>query len=89
MDDPFERAAIRAEMDRQRRQAERGARGSRAGLRIHATVFAAVQVMLVAIWALTGPLEGDWYPWFVYPLLGWGVGLAAHYVAVRDSIRRA
>ena len=37
--------------------------------------------MLVAVWAATGM----GHPWFIYPLFGWGVGLAAHYAAVRGS----
>ncbi|MFL5883666.1 MAG: 2TM domain-containing protein [Thermoleophilaceae bacterium] len=83
MSDAFERAAERAEEEVQRRKRERAARGNRTGFRIHATVFVAVQLMLVAVWAATG----FGYPWFVFPLFGWGVGLAAHYAAVRDSIR--
>ncbi len=88
MDDPFERAAIRTEVDRKRRWAERKAHGTRTGFRIHATAFVGVQVGLVAIWILVGALSSDWYPWFIYPLLGWGIGLAAHYLAVRDRLRR-
>jgi uncharacterized membrane protein len=83
MSDAFERAAERAEEEARRQRQQRNARGNRAGFRIHATVFVAVQLMLVVVWAVTGA----GYPWFLFPLLGWGVGLAAHYAAVRDSIR--
>ncbi len=83
MSDAFERAAERAEAESQRQRRERSARGHRQGLRIHATVYAAVQVMLIVVWALTGA----GYPWFLYALVGWGVGVAAHYAAVRDSLR--
>lgn len=41
---------------------------------VHLAVFAAVQVMLIGIWALAG----GGYPWFLFPLMGWGIGLAAH-----------
>ena len=41
---------------------------------LHLAVYLAVQVMLVAIWALVG----GGFPWFLFPLLGWGVGLVAH-----------
>jgi hypothetical protein len=27
---------------------------------------------------VTGITAGAWYPWFIYPLLGWGIGLGAH-----------
>jgi hypothetical protein len=94
-DDPFERAVARAEAAqeqedaaRRARQAQRWASGQRKGFRIHATVFAAVQLLLIAIWALVWATGGDNYPWFVYPLFGWGVGLAAHYAVVRDHFKR-
>lgn len=86
-DDPFERAVQRLEATHEREEAERRARhrdrvsrGHRQGFRIHATVFVAVQLFLVVIWAATGAH----YPWFLYPLFGWGIGLAAHYAAIRD-----
>jgi hypothetical protein len=43
---------------------------------LHAAVFVTTQVFLVVIWAL-----GDTdFPWFVFPLFGWGIFLAAHAV---------
>lgn len=84
MTDAFERAAERAEAESARRRRERSARGQRMGFRIHATTFVAVQLLLVVTWALTGA----GYPWFLFPLIGWGVGLAAHFATVRDSYRR-
>ena len=42
--------------------------------RSHLRVFVAVQVLLVAIWALTGM----GYFWPVWPFLGWGIGVLAH-----------
>lgn len=73
MTDPFEQAA-RVEQARKQRQRKRAVRAS---LRIHIAVFVAVQLLLVATWAMTGADS----PWFVFPLLGWGVGLAAHAAA--------
>jgi hypothetical protein len=40
----------------------------------HLRAFVAVQVLLIAIWALTG----FGYFWPVWPLMGWGIGLLAH-----------
>ena len=40
----------------------------------HARVFFAVQLLLVAIWAVTG----GGYFWPVWPFLGWGIGLMVH-----------
>jgi hypothetical protein len=41
---------------------------------VHLAVFVAVQVMLFGVWALAG----GGYPWFLFPLMGWGIGLVAH-----------
>lgn len=88
MTDAFERAAERAEHETRKRRRERYAGYQRKGFRIHATVFIAVQILIVAVWALQWRLGGTSYPWFIYALLGWGVGLAAHYAAIRDSYKR-
>ena len=42
--------------------------------KMHAMVFVAVNAMLIAIWAATG---ADFF-WPIFPLLGWGIGLAAN-----------
>jgi Domain of unknown function (DUF1707)/2TM domain len=47
---------------------------SSADFRSHLRTFLAVQLLLVAIWALTGM----GYFWPVWPFLGWGIGLLAH-----------
>ncbi len=77
MTDPFEDAA-RAERSRKQRHRRRRMRAS---LRIHTAVFVFVQLLLVAVWASTG---AD-FPWFVFPLLGWGAGLAAHAAVASES----
>jgi hypothetical protein len=84
MSDAFERAAMREESERRRGRARRRADGNRLGFQIHLAVYVGVQLLLVAVWALTGA----GHPWFVYPLIGWGVGLAAHYVAIRGVLKQ-
>jgi len=37
-------------------------------------VFVAVNLVFIAIWALTGA----GYPWFIWPLLGWGASFVLH-----------
>jgi fatty acid desaturase len=83
MMDAFERAAQREQDIRRRQREQRHARGKKTGLRIHTMIYIAVQLLLVSVWAVAGA----GYPWFLYPLLGWGIGLVAHYAAVRDGIR--
>jgi hypothetical protein len=51
-----------------------------AALRIHAASFAIVNALIVVVWALTG--RGA-HPWFLYPLGGWAIGLATHFVGVQ------
>jgi 2TM domain len=50
------------------------------GFYIHAGVFAAVMLVLLIINAVSG---GTW--WVQWPLLGWGIGLLAHGLAVFGS----
>ena len=77
MTDAFERAAQRELVDYQK-----------LGFRLHLYVYLAVQAMLVATWALTSRTEnGFGFPWPVFVILGWGIGLAAHY-AVYSVVRR-
>ena len=65
----------------------------------HAIVYAAVNLLLIAIWALTGSgnhrhgTESDFWP--IWPILGWGLGLGLHYWTAfhqkpisEDEIRR-
>lgn len=43
-------------------------------LRVHAYVYVAVNTMLVVIWAV----GGNGFFWPIFPMLGWGIGLAAN-----------
>lgn len=74
MSDAFERAA--------ERELERDYHNHKLGFRIHLAVYLAVQAMLVATWAVTSRTEdGFGFPWFVFVVFGWGIGLAAHFAA--------
>ncbi|MEC5425713.1 2TM domain-containing protein [Virgibacillus sp. C22-A2] len=45
---------------------------------IHLTVYVLVNIMLIIINMVTEPNE----LWFIYPLVGWGIGLIAHGLSV-------
>lgn len=60
-----------------RRLAEQRA-DARIGFRKHFIAYVAVNAALIAINLLTSP---D-YLWFVWPLLGWGIGVVAHFASV-------
>jgi len=61
-----------AEMASREREAKRIAR--RQWFWLHVAVFVPTQVILFLIWVTTGAH----FPWFAFPLLGWGILLAVH-----------
>jgi hypothetical protein len=65
-------------------QARRRA-GRRLGFLIHAAVFGAVNLGLIAINIAAAPA----HPWSAYPLLGWGFGLLMHGLATSGAFGRA
>jgi 2TM domain len=50
--------------------------GARRGFLIHAAIYVAVQAALVTINLVVAP---D-FLWFLFPLIGWGIGLTMHYL---------
>jgi hypothetical protein len=60
--------------DSERREAALARVKAKREFRNHVAVYLIVNAMLVVIWALSG--QG--YFWPVWPILGWGVGLAIH-----------
>jgi len=52
--------------------------GAKLGFYIHAAVFVAVNL---ALFVVNGQVTPS-YPWFAWPLGGWGIGLAFHGLAV-------
>ena len=62
---------------------EAEAAGHDGSFRTHATSYLLVMALLVAIWLLTSP---GGYFWPVWPMLGWGFGLAAHGLGRRGGI---
>lgn len=42
----------------------------------HLVAYVGVMVLLVLIWLLVGVNGGGWYPWPMWPALGWGAGIA-------------
>lgn len=66
--DPSRRAALRA--------------AARRGVRIHLGVYLAVSVLMIGIWLATAVSVGEWYFWPIWPMLGWGIGVASHAIPV-------
>jgi uncharacterized protein (DUF486 family) len=51
------------------------------GFYVHLAIYAGVNTMLFFIWLFT-TLPYATFPWFIFPLVFWGIGLLAHYLTV-------
>ena len=49
------------------------------GFFVHFIVYILINILLVVIWAFPA---GGGYPWFLWPLGGWGIGLLFHFLGV-------
>lgn len=45
--------------------------------------FAGVMAFLVVVWLAVAVTGGSWYPWPIWPAMGWGAGLALQRIGVR------
>jgi 2TM domain-containing protein len=51
----------------------------RQAYRIHLNSYLLVSALLIGIWlAVNLAFDGTWFPWPVFPILGWGIGLFFH-----------
>ena len=66
--------ALLADLPSARAPASRKHSGFATSVRIHSTVYVLVNLMLIGIWAASGA----GYFWPIWPMLGWGIGLASH-----------
>jgi hypothetical protein len=57
---------------------------AKTGFYIHLIVYIVVNILLVSIWYFTS--DSSELPWFIFPLVGWGIALIIHgVVAFRGS----
>jgi len=74
------------------RERARRAAGLRTGRQARSTVapqlrsYLSVMALLVPIWLAVGVAAGAWYPWPIWPALGWGLGLVGRARAARARI---
>jgi hypothetical protein len=71
-------AAPSSRRDARRERRHHRGHGAKQGFAAHATSYLMVMALLVTIWLLTTP---GGYFWPVWPMLGWGFGLASHGLA--------
>lgn len=63
-----------------RMKAEKIAR-NKVDFQIHLVAYVAVNAFLFGIWLWTSLLSGVYFPWFLFPLAGWGIGVLVHFFA--------
>lgn len=51
---------------------------ARMGFVVHASIYAVMNIGMALIWFL----GGRGYPWFLWPLFGWGMGVVAHAITL-------
>jgi hypothetical protein len=61
-------------------------RQARETVRPRVVTYLSVMALLVAIWLMVGITAGAWYPWPIWPALGWGIALLAQ---IRAATRLA
>jgi hypothetical protein len=71
------------------RRRQRQVAAARAGMRWHLGGYLAGSLLMIAIWLAVGVSAGAWYPWPIWPILGWGIGVIGHVVPVRHAVHRA
>ena len=68
--------------DQDQRERARKKAEARFSFIIDAAAYVVVNALLIGVWFYTGAR----FPWFVFVLIGWGIGLAFHYNAAYGSL---
>jgi hypothetical protein len=50
----------------------------RRDFKTHLFIYAVVNATIWAVWLILGVTSNNWWPWAIFPTLGWGIGLAAN-----------
>ncbi|HDR74233.1 MAG TPA: 2TM domain-containing protein [Methanoculleus sp.] len=66
--------------DEELRKLARETAEEKAGFYTHFIIYIAVNLFVIAIWWATG--GPGTFPWFIFMLFGWGIGVAAHFISV-------
>jgi len=64
------------ETDEELRRRARKTAEEKTDFYMHFGIYIAVNALIIAIWYATGM----GFPWFIFPLFGWGIGLLAHFI---------
>ncbi|MFJ3666976.1 2TM domain-containing protein [Streptomyces sp. NPDC090106] len=63
---------------------QKSEKAMRWGLRIHLFWYVVAHVAQVVVWGVVTP---DLFFWPLWSIVGWGIGLAIHYWAIRAKFR--
>jgi Domain of unknown function (DUF1707)/2TM domain len=69
--------------DPRRREAQ--ARVARRSIALHLAAYVAGSMLMLGIWLAVGLSGGGWYFWPVWPIMGWGIGVASHTLSGRSG----
>jgi 2TM domain len=80
MSDQFPTQTLAAMTEEQRRELAIQRLKSRHDFRVHLVIYVLVNAALIVLWyATNGGADGDpGFFWPVFPIVGWGIGLAIH-----------
>jgi hypothetical protein len=70
--------------EKARRRAER-ADQARSAARKHLAAYISGSALMIMIWLAVGVATGAWYPWPLWPILGWGFGVWHHTKPLRHG----
>ncbi|GIF74761.1 DUF1707 domain-containing protein [Asanoa siamensis] len=70
--------------EKSRRRGER-AIAQQAAARKHLAAYLAGSSLMFMIWLAVAVTTGAWYPWFLWPVLGWGFGVYHHTKPLRRA----
>lgn len=57
-------------------------RAARLSVKIHLAAYVAGSLLMLGIWLAVGLGGGGWYFWPVWPIMGWGIGVASHAIPI-------
>ncbi|MDT0550385.1 2TM domain-containing protein, partial [Streptomyces lonegramiae] len=57
-------------------------RAARMSVKIHLAAYVAGSLLMLGIWLAVGFGGGGWYFWPVWPIMGWGIGVASHAIPI-------
>ena len=71
--------------DEELRSKARNRAEEKIGFYTHAAVYVIVNLFLIVVWWFTGGLGT--FPWFIFPLFGWGIAIVIHFIGTFKGLQ--